>query len=628
MGASGEGQAAVFVPPEIARLAEAAGRMERHLNTMPLEFNPNGVREYVETLKQLVRQGQWTPAELQTVESRLGYIQAAERKLHNVRRGKVGEVYVQAKKSIAQGHVPITYFKDGVPGGVSSRPDVRLGFEVEFKLPDDSFDERVINLGAELEQAGLVDWRTAHGSKLFDVDDKEAAAAIVASGRWALIEERERFEVEATSPILRNDIGRPVSRQVWPSMEKLLSVVQRHGGYGSESGGHINLSFDWDRPLTPRQYVRVAQIMKVSEALLYRLGNVAGGDGSRQRKVAHVAPVSLPPDPYTVDENGANADSYYPVPDAGDKHYAVRFEVSGAKDDRLEFRFPAGDAGELTENPALWQARTEASTAITLASTDPTIYPELDRLMGDPDLLGYDDQTRDEGAWLEKLVGFLELLPLSEAGQAQLVQLFAWTRPWKLTGGIGDYPALVVGLPEQSVLFPAPGASKTQVLAEAYSYQLYKDASLVVARLAPNGNGILLRNGDEIDFQGFAQWLEHRRVGRKHDRWTLLAIPGAPAALLGEVLELVEGPVLATVQHLYKTQDGRLLTGVYETDRDGRVQFRPSNGGWMEFTEENPLGELTGKADLGEALMDSRTRLLPDRPAEVYRYWPTRGSGS
>lgn len=43
---------------------------------------------------------------------------------------KVGEVYVQAKQAIAQGRGPITYFKDGVPGGVSSRPDVRLGFEV------------------------------------------------------------------------------------------------------------------------------------------------------------------------------------------------------------------------------------------------------------------------------------------------------------------------------------------------------------------------------------------------------------------------------------------------------------------------------------------------------------------
>ncbi|WP_143061312.1 hypothetical protein [Saccharopolyspora shandongensis] len=89
MGASGKGQAGA-VPAGIATLAEVAGRMEQHLNTMPLEFNPNGVREYVETLKQLVRQGQWTPTELQTVESRLGVIQEMERKLHNVRRAKGG----------------------------------------------------------------------------------------------------------------------------------------------------------------------------------------------------------------------------------------------------------------------------------------------------------------------------------------------------------------------------------------------------------------------------------------------------------------------------------------------------------------------------------------------------------
>ncbi|WP_223838282.1 hypothetical protein [Saccharopolyspora pogona] len=123
-----------------------------------------------------------------------------------------------------------------------------------------------------------------------------------------MIKEGEPFEVEATSPILRNDAKRPVSEQVWPSMEKLLSAVQRQGGYGSESGGHINVSFD--RRLTPVQYVRVAQVAKVSEALLYRLGNVAGGDGSKQRKVEYAAPVLLPSDPYTVDENGENAASY------------------------------------------------------------------------------------------------------------------------------------------------------------------------------------------------------------------------------------------------------------------------------------------------------------------------------
>ncbi len=631
MGESREGRAAALVPPAIARLAELTGRMKRHLRTMPPEFNPNRVRANVETAKNMVRQGHWTSADLQKVESRLGAMEAAESALRNARRAKVREVYVQAKQAIGQGGVPITYHKDGVPDGVSSRSDVRLGFEVEFKLPGDDFDARVNSLGAALEQEGLVDWRTAHGSKL--LDEKLKAEAIVANGRWALLVEGERFEVEATSPILRNDTERPVSEQVWPSMEKLLSVVQRQGGFGSESGGHINVSFD--RQLTPVQYVRVAQVAKVFEALLYRLGNVAGGDGSRQRDVAHAAPVSLPSDPYTVDENGENADSYYPVPDAGDKHSAVRFEVFGAEEHRLEFRVWAGDAGELTKNPGLWQVRAELSAAMMLAGTDPAIYPELDRLMGDPDLLGYDDQTRDEGAWLEKLAEFLELLPLSEVAQAQVVQLFAWTRPWKLTGRVGDYPALIVGLPEQSVLFPAPGASKAQVLAEAYSYQLYKDASLVVARLGPNGDGILLRNGDEIDFQGFAQWLEFRRVDPAlarglslRDLWTLLAIPGAPAGLLAEVCELMKGPVLATVQHLYKTDDGRLLTGVYETDQTGHVQFRPSNGGWMEFTEENPLGELTGKADLGEALMVSRTRRWPDKPAEVYPYWPARGSGS
>ncbi|WP_148272127.1 hypothetical protein [Saccharopolyspora spinosa] len=72
MGESGVGRAAALVPAEIATLAELAGRMDRHLRAMPPEFNPNRVRENVETAKQWVRQGQWTPAQLRTVESRLG----------------------------------------------------------------------------------------------------------------------------------------------------------------------------------------------------------------------------------------------------------------------------------------------------------------------------------------------------------------------------------------------------------------------------------------------------------------------------------------------------------------------------------------------------------------------------
>ncbi|WP_263399534.1 WXG100-like domain-containing protein [Saccharopolyspora pogona] len=619
---------AKFVPAGIARLAELTGRMERHLGAMPSDFDPNGVRANVETAKNMVRQGDWTSADLHKVEESFPGAEAAERALRNARRAKVREVYVQAKRAIAQGQgrVPVTYFEDGVPGGVSSRPDVRLGFEVEFKLPGDNFDARVDSLGAELEQAGLVDWRAAHGSKLVI---KKEAEAILSNHRWVLLKESERFEVEATSPILRNDTERPVGEQVWPSMEKLLGAVQRQGGFGSESGGHINVSFVWQ--LTPVQYVRVAQVAKVFEAVLYRLGNVAGGDESKQRHVGHAGPISLPSDPYAVD--GTGADGYDSLPNPDDKYRAVRFDAVGFDSDRLEFRVWAGDAGELTGNPGLWQVRAELSAAMMLAGTDPGIYRELDRLMGDPDLLGYDDQTRDEGAWLEKLAEFLELLPLSEAGQVQVVQLFAWTRPWKLSDVEEGYPALIVSLPQQSVLFPAPGASKAQVVAQAYSYQLYKDASLVVARMTSDRSGIRLRNGQAINFADFARLLNAYHVGREslynEEMWTVLAIPRASSELLVAVLQAVNGPVLATISDVCRTPDGRLLAGDYERQSDGRVQFRPARDGWIEVTNnEDEPGRFTGKFDLGEALMDCRTRLLPGDPAEVYRYWPARGSGS
>ncbi len=82
--------------------------MERHLRTLPPEFDPNGVREYVETMKQWVHQGRWTPVQLQTLESRLGDIQAVEGRLRNARRAEVREVFVQARQAIAQGRVPVT----------------------------------------------------------------------------------------------------------------------------------------------------------------------------------------------------------------------------------------------------------------------------------------------------------------------------------------------------------------------------------------------------------------------------------------------------------------------------------------------------------------------------------------
>ncbi|WP_010311389.1 hypothetical protein [Saccharopolyspora spinosa] len=140
-----------------------------------------------------------------------------------------------------------------------------------------------------------------------------------------------------------------------------------------------------------------------------------------------------------------------------------------------------------------------------------------------------------------------------------------------------------------------------------------------------------------IDFGLFTWFLGQYQVGYgfyDEEKWTVLAISRAPGALLTEVLAGVNGPVLATMSDVYKTPDGRLLTGVYERQSDGRVRFCPVRDGWIEFTnnEDNPSlavpGRATGKYDLGEALMDSRARLLAGDPAEVYRYWTVRGSGS
>ncbi|WP_168589692.1 hypothetical protein [Saccharopolyspora sp. ASAGF58] len=110
-----------IVPDGIARLTELVGRMERHLGTMPPEFDPNGVRRYVEALKQFVQQGSWNQEDLRTVDSRLGDWQRMERRLRNDRRAKVREVYAEAKQATEQGRDPIRYFPRGVPGGATSK---------------------------------------------------------------------------------------------------------------------------------------------------------------------------------------------------------------------------------------------------------------------------------------------------------------------------------------------------------------------------------------------------------------------------------------------------------------------------------------------------------------------------
>ncbi len=72
-----QAELAKFVPAGITRLAELTERMDRHLRTMPPEFNPGRVRENVETAKNMVWQGNWISADLQKVKESLSGAEAA-----------------------------------------------------------------------------------------------------------------------------------------------------------------------------------------------------------------------------------------------------------------------------------------------------------------------------------------------------------------------------------------------------------------------------------------------------------------------------------------------------------------------------------------------------------------------
>ncbi|MGI8307259.1 protein-glutamine glutaminase family protein [Saccharopolyspora hattusasensis] len=65
----------------VVELAELAGRMEQHLETMPPGSGQDGTRALVESAKRIVRQGAWTSTDLRWVKKRLPGMRKAEREL-------------------------------------------------------------------------------------------------------------------------------------------------------------------------------------------------------------------------------------------------------------------------------------------------------------------------------------------------------------------------------------------------------------------------------------------------------------------------------------------------------------------------------------------------------------------
>ncbi|WP_446689112.1 WXG100-like domain-containing protein [Saccharopolyspora phatthalungensis] len=615
-GTSGPSTAAGSALDAVAEFAELTGRMRRHLATLPPNFGPE-VRPKVELTRRLLAERQnWTPAQLDGVRAGLPGSRRVEQSVRNVRRRMVRHVYDRAQQSIALGRDPIVFFHNGVPGGVSSRPDVRLGFEIEFQLLHGDFGTQLESLGTYLDDEGFLDWDDAPSSLL----TADEAKRVVAEGKWALIKEVLENEVEVTSPILRAG--------AWPDVARLLEAARLHGGDARDSAGNVNVSFDW--PLTPAHYVRLAQLVKAFEALLYRLGNVQGSAaGGPHRNIKMAGPMPLPVTLDTADQDGESADDYGPAHDLNsNKHDAVLFELTELNGlERTEFRLWAGSL-----NPAVWQARAELSAAMALAVTDPTIYPELERRMVEPDLLGHEDPGLDEDARLEQLLDFLALLPLSPAAQTQVVQLFATTQPWRDTGGNDpEYRAQTVDLPGNSKLFPAPGNSKASVVAATHSYQLYEDACLILAKLTSNQNAIRLWDGRALDFDRFAWMLGQRGVGMFHDNWTVLAIRGGvPPALVSKVLESGRSRVLVPAEEMSRTRDGRLVTGRTYVDQHGVLKFQPSARGWIEFAHGSTDGRPTGKADLGEALAEAYKARWPNdgHQSRTIQHWPVREPGA
>ncbi|WP_446689097.1 WXG100-like domain-containing protein [Saccharopolyspora phatthalungensis] len=580
----------------VAEFAELTGRMQRHLATLPPDFRPE-VRQVVDrTRRQVAARQNWTPAQLENVRSGLPQSRQVEQSVRSIRRRMVRQAYDRARESMALGRDPVMFFPGGVPGGVSSRADVRFGLEVEFRLPDrEFFDGRLESLGTRLRDQGLVDWLDAVSSLL----TPDEANAAVTGGKWALVGTAADNQVAVVSPVLRAG--------AWTDVARVLEAARGFGGDARESAGRVNVSLDW--PLTPEHYVRLAQLVKAFEALLYRLGNVEGSGAHRNLK--GVGPMPLPVALGTLGQGEKTQHPYDPVAFLNsNKRDTVRFHLDERDGHgRTEFRLWAGSL-----KPAMWQARAELSAAMELAVTDPTIYRALEQRMIEPDLLGRADPGLGEDARLEQLLDFLTLLPLGPAAQTQLVQLFAATRPWQDTGDNDpEYSAQTVGLPDDSMLLPTPGTSKASAVAAAYSYQLYENANLILASATPDHQAIQLWDGRTLGLDGFARMLVERRVGLSGDKWTVLAIHGGvPPELPGKVLESGRSRVLVPSGDLHRTGDGRLMTGRSFVDGNGVVTFQPGTGGWIEFRHGSTHGRPTGKADLGEALTEAADIHWPD----------------
>ncbi|MCX2731508.1 hypothetical protein OOZ19_14780 [Saccharopolyspora sp. NFXS83] len=599
-----------------ARLRTAADLMRRHLNTTAHRFPGAELEQFARTVR-AAGSNSFSGVPLHGLR---GAADQAEQQLQQIREAAADELrggHERARLDSEKGLNPITFHPDGVPGGASSRPDVRFGFELEMQYADTvrglqeagseaaylaqwsskrasnadpEFQAQLSALAQELRQTGYLSQDQAE-RVLLDPEDERVVRARD-EGKWALVEETAHVQgFELVSPILRPG-AEPDS---WRDVAELMDLLHRHESSAANTGGHVNVSFT--EQLTPAEHVRLARIQKGFESVLYRLGNHPGS--AKQRLMTMVGPGPLPADPSRVptatEVGGLNRD----------KAEGLSFRhIAGEDSDRHEFRFWAGtlDAGET-------QAHAELSAAMLLAAKDSSIDRALDALMAEPKLLGR------APAGLPELADLFALLPLSPDAREQAVQLFAATREWENTGSNDrDHRLQTVGIPQGGLLYPAPGTSVRSAVAQARNVSPeYDTVDLLVATVRQDQR-IALWDGGVLEPDAFIESATNRNYGQ--DVPGVLAVSGGGRLdWLPDLVEATDFGIITTDAQVFHTPDGRIVTGHPVVGADGVLRVQPDPAGWTKHDHEG--AHPSGQADLGRALAefghDSETSARPDQ---------------
>ncbi|OXM53988.1 hypothetical protein CFP71_20355 [Amycolatopsis thailandensis] len=563
--------AQTHVSRQLTRLSDQLAQAKRHITALPAAFEPR-LRAEIDQKQALLSRVTVRDLTVQDARGLPGRLETVDRlvdALRDARLQRMAALHDAAIARIGRGESPLRFYPDGVPNGVTGRPDARFGLEIEFQLLSEEFDADVGSLGKQLEAEGFLEWNDGKGFQDTETDP----------GRWTLVtEEGDEGGVELRSPILQGGPGN------WTKVARVLHSIRNYRDSEGEPvtagamGGHVNLSFEHQPGLPVNG--RLAQLGKVFEDVLYRLGNHRG-QGSSPRQLTEVGPNPLPL---------ANVTSRAEVRSLNfDRNEAINFtHVAGSASDRYEFRFWAG---ALTE--AEWQVHAEISGAMLLAAENPSLDGVLRERLTRPRLVGHTPEFSSPREELAYLLDFLELLPLSPHAEEQAVALHSWTRPLTVTrNNDRRYRAqTVIGPGGRGWYFPMRGSSIEDAVATASRLPRYPHAEIVAATLTSGEDAVDAWTSGPLSFGDFLHALSSRDVtlraqsARLDGPRIVLAVRNGAAQLGPTVSRGMQEPVVVTEGQVRITPDGRL-----ETDTE-----------WIELASGS-VRLRTGQKDLGAAL--------------------------